>query len=278
VKAFKYRVIGSTQWQGVLNWLATEYYILWGNGLLTFGLASTLSKPLYSIPFSEKSIASSKPLWTMAPYGRRLLPQVLDEHARSNPTRLYASIPSDNGLDSGFQDITCATMAKCVNFMAHWIIQNFRQNDRFETVAYIGIPDLRAAAVFLAAVKAGYKVTESRCSFAGRKFDAFQVLLPSPRNPPATNISLMAQTGCSKLIYAAEIAPITKQLTASHTHLVAKEIPSFREMMESHPTPFPFNARFADVKDDPVVVLHSSGSTGRLPLTQLNFCIDLEDC
>jgi len=49
-------------------------------------------------------------------------------------------------------------MAKCVNFMAHWISSHLGSSDRFETLAYIGIPDLRSAAVFLGAVKCGYKV------------------------------------------------------------------------------------------------------------------------
>jgi hypothetical protein len=61
-------------------------------------------------------------------------------------------------VSDGFLDITCEDMARCVNFMAYWIVDHFGASDRFEILAYIGIPDLRSAAVFLGAVKAGHKV------------------------------------------------------------------------------------------------------------------------
>jgi len=94
----------------------------------------------------------------MTQYGARLMPQALDSHAMATPNRLYASVSRGTNVSDGFQDITCKDMARCVNFMAHWIVDHFGASDRFETLAYVGIPDLRSAAVFLGAVKAGYKV------------------------------------------------------------------------------------------------------------------------
>lgn len=55
-------------------------------------------------------------------------------------------------------DVTCADMAKYVDLMARWIITCVGTSDDFETLAYMGTPDLRSAAVFLGAVKCGYKV------------------------------------------------------------------------------------------------------------------------
>jgi len=91
-------------------------------------------------------------------YGRRILPQTLDDLASSTPSRLYASVPRDRDLSNGFLDVSCEDMARCANFMAHWISSRLDTSDRFETLAYIGLPDLRSAAVFLGAVKCGYKV------------------------------------------------------------------------------------------------------------------------
>ena len=92
-------------------------------------------------------------------YGRRTLPQALDEHAKMHPERLYASIPKDRDLSGGFADISCREMASCVNFMAHFITDHLGVSTEFTTIAYIGIPDLRSVAVFLGAVKCGYKVS-----------------------------------------------------------------------------------------------------------------------
>ena len=92
-------------------------------------------------------------------YGRRILPQVLDELADLTPERLYAAIPRSNSdLSQGFRDVSFKEMSNGANYLAHWIRKHCGQSQAFETICYIGIPDLRSAAVFLAAVKCGYKV------------------------------------------------------------------------------------------------------------------------
>lgn len=91
-------------------------------------------------------------------YGNRTLPQALDALASSTPYRLYASVPRGRDLSDGFVDVSCADMAGCANFMAYWIESNLGSSSDFETLAYVGIPDLRSAAVFLGAVKCGYQV------------------------------------------------------------------------------------------------------------------------
>ena len=52
-------------------------------------------------------------------YGRRLLPQVLDDLSSSTPERIYATIPRlTKDLSQGFSDITVSDMARCVNALA----------------------------------------------------------------------------------------------------------------------------------------------------------------
>jgi hypothetical protein len=93
-------------------------------------------------------------------FGRRTLPHTLDYLASLPSNRLYASIPKDRDLSGGFIDISCRDMARCVNFMAKWIASKIGVSTDFTTLAYVGIPDLRSAAVFLGAVKCGYKVRQ----------------------------------------------------------------------------------------------------------------------
>ncbi|KAI0147491.1 hypothetical protein GGR57DRAFT_476649 [Xylariaceae sp. FL1272] len=178
-------------------------------------------------------------------YGRRLMPAVLDRLAVTAPDRLYGVIPKTADVTEGFRDISVADMARCVNFVARWIEELHGRSQSFETISYIGTPDLRGPAIFQAAVKCGYKL-----------------LLPSPRNPPSINASLMGQTKSTKLLYAAEVAPIVNQLSSVVPSLHATVVPSFDEMMMSSPGPFPYDMSFDKCRDDPVVVLHSSGSTG----------------
>lgn len=91
-------------------------------------------------------------------YGRRLVPQVLDELANTDPQRVYAAIPRTADVKDGYQDITVADLARCVNFTAKWIEGKFGRNTNFETITYIGLSDLRGIVTLLAAIKTGYKV------------------------------------------------------------------------------------------------------------------------
>lgn len=90
-------------------------------------------------------------------FGRRLLPHVVDHHARVDPRKVYASIPkSASDLAQGFRDVTVAKLATIVNALS-WQLKSLLGAGSLETVAYIGPADIRYAVFFLAAVKTGYK-------------------------------------------------------------------------------------------------------------------------
>ena len=101
------------------------------------------------------------------PYGSRLLPQVVDELARSDPQRIYATIPLSSDLSKGFQDVTMRQVSQAVNKCAYWLEDTIGRSTVFETLSYMGLPDLRYAIVFLAAVKCGYKVSRFEHDLAG---------------------------------------------------------------------------------------------------------------
>lgn len=95
---------------------------------------------------------------TSVPYGRRLVPQVVDELAATVPDRVYASIPKTSNVQDGYQDVTMAEFAGCINFMARWLEEKFGRSETFETIAYVGLSDLKGITTLLAAIKVGYKV------------------------------------------------------------------------------------------------------------------------
>lgn len=92
-------------------------------------------------------------------YGKRLIPQIVDELARSEPTRIYASFPLSTNVSDGFRDITFKELAQAADAAAWWLEKMIGRSDASETLAYIGLSDIRYTIVFLAAVKCGFNVS-----------------------------------------------------------------------------------------------------------------------
>ncbi|KAJ4385395.1 hypothetical protein N0V93_009823 [Gnomoniopsis smithogilvyi] len=194
-------------------------------------------------------------------YGRRLVPQVLDELAVTDPQRVYAAIPRTADVKDGYQDITVADLARCVNFTSKWIEEKFGTSSNFETITYIGLSDLRSIVTLLAAIKTGYKL-----------------LIPSPRNPASVNYHLMTQTGSGKVLYAAELEPLIQPLKTLLPTAISDAVPSLQVMLESKPEPYHYRKTFEEARYNPIAVLHSSGSTGLpKPITITNGSIAAHD-
>ncbi|KAL8724623.1 MAG: hypothetical protein Q9181_006744 [Wetmoreana brouardii] len=115
-------------------------------------------------------------------YGERLLPRNLDEYAKSEPKRLFASVSrGSTDLEQGFRDLTTQSMAHCVDVLAYLLEELYGQRSTFEAICYLGPPDLRGATMFFATVKCGYKI-----------------IFLSPKLPHLTIVALLNETACSK--------------------------------------------------------------------------------
>ncbi|KAI4234458.1 MAG: hypothetical protein LQ349_003784 [Xanthoria aureola] len=188
---------------------------------------------------------ASPPDHSKPAYGSRLLPQVLDDLAITNPERVYACFPTTTDLKDGFRSVTMAQMARAVNHMAWWLDNSIGTSPSFETVSYLGLPDIRYAIFFLAAVKCGYKV-----------------LFPSPRNTVQINVSLLDQTQCFKFFVSSEMLPVAESLQKERKQLRFLAVPTLNEMLVDASEPYLYDKDYATARWDPMVVLHSSGSTG----------------
>ena len=95
-------------------------------------------------------------------YGRRLIPNIVDERARSDPERPVYSIPvsaakgsrefqdisasgtvysvpvSSEDLSHGFRDISARVYANAVNRVAWWLESELGKGSSFPTIGYIG--------------------------------------------------------------------------------------------------------------------------------------------
>ena len=100
----------------------------------------------------------------LPPWGPRsfdVLVNVIDEIAAKRPSSSFAYYPVlPASYTAGYRCITYGNLANIVNGLAWWIINNFGPAKNFETIAYVGPNDVRYNAFTLAAVKAGYKVSQ----------------------------------------------------------------------------------------------------------------------
>ena len=92
------------------------------------------------------------------PFGSRLLPQVVDGLAKTDPQRIYATYQCSSDISEGFRNVTMRELASAVNKAAFWIKDVIGCSTTFETIAYVGPSDLRYTIMLLAAIKCRYKV------------------------------------------------------------------------------------------------------------------------
>ncbi|KAI0467629.1 hypothetical protein F4859DRAFT_228571 [Xylaria cf. heliscus] len=176
---------------------------------------------------------------------RRLLPVEIDELARNDPQRPWASIPfDDNDLSRGYGDISYEALANAINKLA-WIIDSaIGQSTTFEAFAYLGISDLRYHMIQMAACKTGH-----------------QVLFSSHLNSLQVHLSIMGQLDCRSLFYSEDMQVDDILAARPMTHIL---IPKLDDLIDiSHRAEwYPYTKTYEEVALGPYVTLHTSGTTG----------------
>ncbi|KAB5562844.1 hypothetical protein GE09DRAFT_1172045 [Coniochaeta sp. 2T2.1] len=184
---------------------------------------------------------------TKPQYGRRLLVNILDDVARKDPQRTWLMIPRSGHTSDGWKPVTFKTAANAINRIARKLteIMGTPAKGQFPTIAYIGPSDVRYVIIMFGAVKAGYKA-----------------LFLSPRNSHEAQHSLLERTDCHMLLFA----PSSKALIQpwlQERHLDSVQVSSVEVWLDERPVPpFPCNKTWDEARWDPLVVLHTSGSTG----------------
>ncbi len=79
------------------------------------------------------------------------------------------------------------------------------------------------------------------------------------------NLSLLEQTKCTKFLLTTEMSQKVHDLQAEKKDLRTLVVPSLAEMTHQRIKKYPYEASFGNNRWDPVLILHSSGSTGNLP-------------
>ncbi|KAK1976536.1 thioester reductase domain-containing protein [Colletotrichum cereale] len=187
-------------------------------------------------------------------YGRRLIPQIIDETARSEPDREFLSVPRSSDPRDGWRPITFKQMANAVNRVARRIVEKrgAPEPGSFPTLAYIGPSDARYMVIVVACIKAGYKA-----------------LLISPRNSFEGQMNLFEKTDCHVVCFDASYRDVVQPLLEER-QMDAIMVSSADAWLsddddddgDDEAPHVPYDKTYDEAERDPVVVLHTSGSTG----------------
>ncbi|KAI3541377.1 thioester reductase domain-containing protein [Colletotrichum abscissum] len=180
-------------------------------------------------------------------YGKRLIPQVLDEVAKSEPNREFISVPRSSNPQDGWKPISYKQIANAVNRIAQRIIDKRGKPEpgSFPTLTYIGPNDARYMIIMIACIKAGYKA-----------------LLISPRNSFEGQMNLFEKTDCHIICFDSSFKDVIQPLLEERP-MDAIMVSSADAWLSDDEVPhFPYHKTYEEAENDPVVVLHTSGSTG----------------
>lgn len=174
-----------------------------------------------------------------------LLPVLIDRIAEEEPDALFAEYPvSGSDCKRGFNTISYAQLANAINGVAQHLLSVIGPGRNYETLAYLGPNDARYVFVFVAAIKAGYKI-----------------FLTSPRNSSAAHASLFAELKCEKIL-TTDPAPPSLQNVLVETDVQVLHIAPLAELLSTTYEPVPYQKTFDTAKDDEVWSCHTSGTTG----------------
>ncbi|EHA49107.1 L-aminoadipate-semialdehyde dehydrogenase [Pyricularia oryzae 70-15] len=210
------------------------------------------------------------------PYGRRLIPQVLDDLARTTPDREMFSVPRSDDPKDGWKTLSYGQVAGAVDRVAGYLLEqkkdilsrcasssssgnsqtngsgDSRAQDEFPTLAYLGPSDARYVIFAVACVKAGMKA-----------------LFISPRNPKAAQLNLFDKTNCNAIYYDPEYDHEVRLWLDERTTMMGVRVHSAQEWIDgwgadkgSKPAHVPYTKTFEEAEWDPFMVMHTSGSTG----------------
>ncbi|KAJ8128356.1 hypothetical protein O1611_g5279 [Lasiodiplodia mahajangana] len=157
-------------------------------------------------------------------------------------TRPFASVVAPDG---GLEHISIDDVHNASNRAAWFLHRNLVKDG--EKFFYMGPNDIRYLIWVLGAMKSG------KC-----------VVCPSPSNTIPSNVRFFSTVGATKLLYAPEssssLGPLLESIEKTITSIPT---PSYLEMLGKEVVDeFPFPFTFDEVRDKPVMGLHTSGTSG----------------
>ncbi|KAM0531336.1 hypothetical protein ACHAPP_008096 [Verticillium nonalfalfae] len=211
---------------------------------------ATNSPPsLASSPVEKPSSVSlsQEPDRDDTPYGRRLIPQIMDSLAVVEPERVVFSLTKLSAESLEFRDISAQLFTQAVDKLAWWLHAQVGDTEQIQPVGYIGPHDLRHVLLTYACVKTNYTA-----------------LFLSPKNNTEGALAVLEATKCNIWASAGDAAtiPLVKDVLQQRPMKIL-QLPLLDDLLSTTPTePFPYTKTFEEAKNDPFCFLHTSGTTG----------------
>ncbi|KAF1934949.1 acetyl-CoA synthetase-like protein [Clathrospora elynae] len=180
-------------------------------------------------------------------YGRRLIPQIMDQLAGTHPDRIVFSIADTSGDNLEFKNITARAFVEAVDKTAWWLYEQVESSSQVQPIGYIGPHDLRHILLTYACVKVGYAT-----------------LNLSPKNSTKGALAVLEATQCNIWANASDVAmvPLVQDFLPKRC-MKLLEIPPLEYLLDAKDTkPFPYTRTFEEAASEPFCYLHTSGSTG----------------
>lgn len=94
-------------------------------------------------------------------------------------------------------------------------------------------------------------------------------MIPSVRNSPSQNLSVFEAASCNKIFYTVEMEHVVTTLKDARPELRAVKVPSIDELIHTPSEHYNYDKTWAEARTDPIIIAHSSGSTGTSPYVVL---------
>lgn len=178
--------------------------------------------------------------------GERLLPSVVDHLAATEPDKILFSFTRTKNPADGFQDVSAKKFARAVDRCSWYVDEKLGYGQSFPTLLYMGPQDLMYGILVLAAIKTGHRL-----------------LLNSSRNTLGAHLHLLQATNCHTFLVPQNFPlPIVKEIQNARKLRVV-DIEPLAHWLEDGPHKiYPYNKTFAEARQEPFAVFHTSGSTG----------------
>lgn len=154
-------------------------------------------------------------------------------------------VPHSADVTQGLRKITMKEPASAVNRLAWWIDSEIGHSEDLETLAYMGATDIRFGIFFFAAIKCYYKF-----------------LVPSASNSVSGNVSLLTACYCTKVFVTADMAKRIPDLEKNIPDLRNFVLVSLDDLLTGTSEHDLYDKTHAEGVKDPVLICHTSGSTG----------------
>ncbi|KAF2995268.1 hypothetical protein E8E13_004033 [Curvularia kusanoi] len=176
-----------------------------------------------------------------------LLPNTLFKLAAQYPELIYSEYPCSSNIVDGYRKITFREVANAVHATAWWLEHHVGKpaaNDGSETLIYMGPNDLRYAILVLSSVLVGYKM-----------------LFPTPKYGTEAVTRLISSVNGSVMLVPSETSPVVSEVLLQRP-MHTLDFPAVEYLLTASTTPYTWTKTFEVSKNEPLVCLHTSGTTG----------------